>query len=174
MSYLESLRAYLETSDKSVLEPEVDLEEDKEFVQECVSACLPTFIQMELMENADQLDEDVKTAFLKVQDYMVGQGYINEATVNLNNPKVTVVKLSKQSQIARLKTIIALKMARKVNDPKYKKYKIGAKIKKENLANILQKYGSKAEKMAKKLYDQNKKNHKMNSVVKEVKGKSKK
>ena len=178
MNMIETLRKYAETLDESVLTEEQrinDIENDEEFLKECTAALLPTIIQMELMENADQLDEDVKDAFLKVQDYMVGQGYISEAaTVNLNNPKISVVKLSRQSQIARLKTIISLKMARKNNDPKYKKYKIGAKIKKDNLADIITKYGSRAEKLAKKMYEQNRKNRKVSAVVTEKKEKAKK
>ena len=87
--------------------------------------------------------------------------------MNINNPKVTFVKMSKKAQIERLKTIISLKMARKANDPKYRKYKVGAKIKKSNLLDIKTKYGTKAEKLAVKLWRQNQKNRKSNSVVKE-------
>lgn len=177
MSFFDDMLFMSDIMDESVEEDndELDLENDEQFIQECMSACLPTFIQMELLENAEALDEDVKDAFVKVQDYMVGQGWLSEAaTVNLNNPKVTVVKLSKESQIKRLKTIIALKMARKNNDQKYKKYKVGAKIKKANLQEIINRYGSKAERLARRLYDQNKKNRKMNAVVTEKKKSSKK
>ena len=176
MSFLDDMLFMSNIMDESVeegQEDDLDLENDKEFMQECMQDCLPTFIQMELMENADTLDEDVKDAFMKVQDYMVGQGLLAEsATMNLNNPKVTVVKLSKESQIKRLKTIIALKMARKNNDQKYKKYKVGAKIKKTNLQEIIARYGAKAERLARRLYEQNKKNRKMNAVVSEKKKKS--
>ena len=174
MSFLDDMLFMSNIMDESAEEneDELDLENDEQFIQECMSACLPTFIQMELLENADTLDEDVKDAFIKVQDYMVGQGWLSEAaTMNLNNPKVTVVKLSKESQIKRLKTIIALKMARKQNDQKYKKYKVGAKIKKTNLQEIINRYGSKAERLARRLYEKNKKNRKMNAVVAEKKGK---
>lgn len=148
----------------------VAYEDDPEFVKECNEACLPTFLMMELMENAydidlDVMDEEVSDAFMKVHDYMVGQGLISEASINLNNPKITFVKLSKKAQIERLKTIISLKMARKNNDPKYKKYKISAKLKKTCLGDIKNKYGQKAEKLAIKLWRQNQKNRKLNSVV---------
>lgn len=152
----------------------VAYEDDPEFVQECNEACLPTFLMMDLMENAydidlDVMDEEVSDAFMKVHDYMVGQGLISEATMNINNPKVTFVKMSKKAQIERLKTIISLKMARKNNDPKYRKYKLGAKIKKTNLLDIKARYGQKAEKLAVKLWRQNQKNRKSNSVVTEKK-----
>jgi hypothetical protein len=148
----------------------VAYEDDPEFVKECNEACLPTFLMMDLMENAydidlDVMDEEVSDAFMKVHDYMVGQGLISEASININNPKVTFVKMSKKAQIERLKTIISLKMARKNKDPKYKKYKLGAKIKKANLLEIKSKYGSRAEKLAIKLWNQNKKNRKANAVV---------
>lgn len=148
----------------------VAYEDDPEFVKECNEACLPTFLMMELMENAydidlDVMDEEVSDAFMKVHDYMVGQGLISEATMNINNPKVTFVKLSKKAQIQRLTTIIALKMARKNNDPKYKKYKLGSKIRKENREDIMKRYGQKASKLATKLWQQNKKNRKSNAIV---------
>lgn len=174
MSILSSLRQCAEDGDVSLAESVSfmqALEEDEAFLQECTAACLPTFIQMELMENAEAMDEAVVDAFHKVHDYMVGQGYLTEAAVNLNNPKVSVVKLSKESQIKRLKAIITLKMARKNNDPKYKKYKLGAKVKKENMAEMDKKYGTKAEKLARKLYEKNRKNRKVAAVVKEKKGK---
>lgn len=156
----------------------VAYEDDPEFVKECNEACLPTFLMMELMENAydidlDVMDEEVSDAFMKVHDYMVGQGLISEASVNLNNPKITFVKMSKKAQIERLKTIISLKMARKANDPKYKKYKLGAKIKKTNLTDIKNKYGQRAQKLAIKLWNQNKKNRKANAIIADKSSKKK-
>lgn len=150
----------------------VAYEDDPEFVKECNEACLPTFLMMELMENAydidlDVMDEEVSDAFMKVHDYMVGQGLISEATMNINNPKVTFVKLSKKAQIERLSTIISLKMARKNKDPKYKKFKLGSRIRKENREAIKAKYGQRASKLAQKLWNQNRKNRKVNNVVKE-------
>lgn len=146
-----------------------DWEKDECFMAECNEACLPTFLMMELMENAydidlDIMDEEVSDAFMKVHDYMVGQGLITETTMNINNPKVTFVKLSKKAQIQRLATIIALKMARKNKDPKYKKYKIAVRLKRAMKNDILSKHGKKAERIATKLWNQNKKNRKVNSV----------
>lgn len=148
----------------------VAYEDDPEFVKECNEACLPTFLMMDLMENAydidlDVMDEEVSDAFMKVHDYMVGQGLISEATMNINNPKVTFVKLSKKAQIQRLTTIIALKMARKNKDPKYKKYKLGSAIKRSNRDEIMKKYGQRAQKLSMKLWNQNKKNRKANAII---------
>ena len=148
----------------------VAYEDDPEFVKECNEACLPTFLMMDLMENAydidlDVMDEEVSDAFMKVHDYMVGQGLISEATMNINNPKVTFVKLSKKAQIQRLTTIITLKMARKNKDPKYKKYKVASLLKRRMREDMTNKYGARASKLATKLWQQNKKNRKLNSVV---------
>lgn len=156
----------------------VAYEDDPEFVKECNEACLPTFLMMELMENAydidlDVMDEEVSDAFMKVHDYMVGQGLISEATMNINNPKVTFVKLSKKAQIQRLTTIIALKMARKNKDPKYKKYKLGSSIKRNNRDEIMKKYGQRAQKLSIKLWNQNRKNRKSNAIVADKKAKQK-
>lgn len=152
-----------------------ELLEDTEFMQECMSVAIPMFIQTELLENAINLDEDVKDAFLKVQDFLAGQGIIAEAaTVSLTNPKINVVRLNKQSQIKRLTTIISLKLARRDNTKSYKKYKLGQKIKKENLAEINKRYGQKAERLARKLWQQTQKNSKVAAVVETKKETSKK
>lgn len=136
-----------------------DFEGDEQFMQECMAACLPTLLQMELMdESVETMDEDVKNAFITVQDYMVNNGYMPEAaSVPIGNPKINVVRLNKESQISRLKTIISLKMARKDKIKPYQKYKLGQKIKKMNLAIIMQRYGAKADRLARKLWQQTKK-----------------
>lgn len=174
--FLKNLRAFANGQiNESALQVEdtegYDFENDEEFIQECMTACLPQMIQMELMdESADELDEDVKEAFLKVRDYFVGQGMMSEAAISVNNPKVTFVRLSKASQIKRLTSIISLKMARKDKIKAYSKYKLGQKIKKENMAIILQRYGSKAERIAKKLVN-NMKHGKPAAVVESKKKK---
>ena len=52
----------------------VAYEDDPEFVKECNEACLPTFLMMDLMEEAygidlDAMDEEVSDAFMKVPDF---------------------------------------------------------------------------------------------------------
>lgn len=155
--FLKNLRAFANGQiNESALQVEdtegYDFENDEEFIQECMTACLPQMIQMELMdESANELDEDVKEAFLKVRDYFVGQGLMSEAAMSINNPKVTFVRMSRQAQIKRLTSIISLKMARKDKIKAFSKYKLGQKIKKENMAIILQRYSSRAERIARKL-----------------------
>ena len=174
--FLKNLRAFANGQiNESALQVEdtegYDFENDEEFMQECMAACLPQMIQMELMsENADELDEDVKEAFLKVRDYFDGQGLIAEAAISINNPKVNFVRLNKQAQIKRLTSIISLKMARRDKIKAFSKYKLGQKIKKENMAIILQRYGSKAERISKKLI-QNMKRGKPAAVVESKKKK---
>lgn len=176
--FLKNLRAFANGEiNESALQVDdnsgYDFENDEEFMQECMSACLGQMIQMELMdENADQLDEDVKDAFIKVHDYFVGQGLITEASISLNNPKVTVMKLSRQAQIKRLTSIIALKMARKDKIKAFSKYKLGQKIKKENMAIILNRYESRASRLAAKLV-KNMKRGKPAAVVESKKKSSK-
>lgn len=174
--FLKNLRAFANGQiNESALQIEdtegYDFENDEEFIQECMTACLPQMIQMELMdESADELDEDVKEAFLKVRDYFVGQGLMSEAAISINNPKVNYVRLNKQAQMKRLTSIISLKMARKDKIKAFSKYKLGQKIKKENMAIILQRYGSKAERIAKKLVN-NMKHGKPSAVVESKKKK---
>ena len=144
-----------------------DFENDELFMQECTAACMPTMLQMMAMGEAAtalddddvidnmsagaKLDEAVTSSAKMLQNYLEGQGLVEAAAVNVNNPKINVVRLNKQAQISRLKSIIEIKMARKANHKSYKKYKIGRKIVKENRAIMDRTYGQKAERLAKKL-----------------------
>lgn len=132
---------------------DTDFENNEEFLRECTASCMPTIIQMALMdESADVLDEDVREAFVKVQNYLIGQGLMSEAaSVSVSNPKITVVRMSKDAQKRRLTTIIALKMARHDGLKAFTKYKLGIKIKKDNLAQIMQRYGDRASRIATKM-----------------------
>lgn len=160
-----ALQAALNESDSSI-ESDYDFENDPEFMQECASACMASIIQDMLIDESalEDLDEDTKEAFLRVKDYLVENGVMTEATVSLNNPKISVIKLSKQARKKRLTSIIALKMARKENSNDYRKYKVSAKLKKTYFGKILGKYQSKAERLANKLIQQAKRG-KVASVV---------
>ena len=116
----------------------------------------------------DTLDEDTRNAFIRVQNYLVENGIMSEATVSINNPKVTFVRLNKEARKRRLTSIISLKMARKNKAKEYQKYKLGTKIKKENFAKIMQRYGAKAERLATKLIQQARKG-KVGAVVEKTK-----
>ena len=144
-----------------------DYEEDADFMQECAEDTLGLIVQGMMMgEYADRMDEATQSAIQQVKTYLVGQGVIDEAaTVRITNPKINVVHLSKMAQIKRLTTIITLKMARKAGHKAYKKYKLGQKIKKENMAIMRKIYGNKAERLAKKLWAKNQKSAKVNAVV---------
>lgn len=152
-----------------------DFENDEMFMQECADACVPLIIEDMLMDESslENLEEDVREAFLRVKGYLVENGVMSEATVSLSNPKVTVVKMSKAARKNRLTSIIALKMARKDNSNAYKKYKLGQRIKKENFSTIMSKYGAKAERLANKLIMKTKKG-KVGAVVEAKKAEKKK
>lgn len=153
-----------------------DFESDEEFVNECMGACLPTILQMEMMDEdaVAAMDEDVVDAFLKVQNYLIENGMMDEAAaIPINNPKITVVRMGRDAQKRRLTSIISLKMARKDNSKHYKKYKIGQRIKKENFAQIMSKYGAKAERLATKLIQKARKG-KVGAVVDQKKAAAKK
>lgn len=165
MSKLSSLRDFAQGKiNESMLNDDMqdkgfDFENDEAFIQECMTDCIGLIMQTELMDESvfDTLDEDTQEAFMKVMNYMANNGMIDEAAVSLTNPKISVVRMSKQAQMKRLTSIIALKMARKTNMKQYKKYKLGQKIKKENFNVIMQRFGDKASRLAKKLVMQAKK-----------------
>ena len=184
MSVLSSIRESMDTTNDDLgLQNETvtdaDIEEylnDETFMQECMGACMPTMLQMMLMdESADRLDENVRDAFITVHSYLAGQGIISEASaVHINNPRINVVHLSKQAQINRLTSIITLKMGRKANHKAYKKYKLGQQIKKKNMEELRKLYGAKAERLAKKLWLKSAKSAKVTATVEATKAKSKK
>ena len=177
-NFLNDLRAFADGKtnivglSESVNEEGFDFENDEEFMQECYSACLPSIIQYELMsESFDQLDESVREAFITVSDYLRGQGYLpmSEATTVTLNQKTNVVHMGKNAMISRLKSIVTLKMARKAGDRKYTKYKLGCKIKKDNMTEMKKKYGDKAERIAKKMSMPMQKNRKVSGTIDEKK-----
>ena len=169
-----ALRASMAKDMEDAIDESVyDFENDPEFMQECADACMASIIQDMLMDETamDELDEDVKDAFLRVKDYLAENGIMSEATVSLNNHKVSIVRLSKASRKKRLTSIIALKMARKENSNDYRKYKISTKMKKTYFAKILGKYQSKAERLAQKLMMKSRKG-KVAAVVDQKKAES--
>lgn len=176
MSNLQALRDYAAGAiDESALMAETttdddirEYEQDSRFMAECTAACLPIMTQMMMMDEAAQevLDEETRKVFFAVQNYMVGQGSINEAaTVRITNPRINVVHLSKQAQLKRLKAIITLKMGRRAKHKAYKKYKLGQMIKKNNREELDRAFGAKAERLAKKLYAQLQKKSKVAAIV---------
>lgn len=181
MNFMENFRKFANGSiSESVLQSSImtdddisEYEADTEFMRECADVCMPTMLQMMLMdESAGSLDEAVIDAYLTAQDYLIGQGIISEAAaVHISNPKLNVVHLNKNAQINRLTTIITLKMGRKANHKAYKKYKLGQKIKKENMVELKRLFGQKAERLAKKLWAQTQKSAKVSAVVDRKKGK---
>ena len=184
MSVLSNIRESMDSKlDETVLQNEnvndADLEEylgDEKFMQECTSACMPTILQMMVMdESADQIDEAVQNTFATVQDYLVGQNLISEASaIHINNPRINVVHLSKQAQINRLTSIITLKMGRKAKHKAYRKYKLGQQIKKKNMEELRKAYGAKAERLAKKLWAKSAKSAKVSAAVSSTKARMKK
>lgn len=175
--FLNDLRAFANREDdvftnESTEIDGFDFENDEQFMQECYAACLPSIIQNELLgESAELMDEATREAFVRVADYLEGQGYLpmSESTSVTLNQKTNVIHMGKAATIARLKSIITLKMARKAGDRKFTKYKMGCKIKKDNMTEMKKKYGDKAERIAKKLYAQTQKNHKVSSAVSQKK-----
>lgn len=178
-NFMENLRAFAQgIVDESAIKAQedtdgYDFENDEEFIQECMNACLPLMVQNALMEDTgDAMDENTREAFQTVAEYFAGQGLISESAVpRITNQKINVVHLSKMAQLKRLTSIITLKMARKDNNVNFKKYKMGCKIKKDNMSKMKDKYGSKAEKLAKKLMARMSKHGKVAAVIDSKKNK---
>lgn len=145
-----------------------DIEEDEEFIQECMALVVPTVIQTELIGESAcaALDEAAVECMQRLADFYVGQGMLSEAAaVSITNPKVNFVRLNKEAQIKRLSKILTLKMARRDNQKSYKKYKIGQHLKKTNMAEMVKRYGTKADQLAKKLWAKTHKGNKLKATV---------
>ena len=142
--------------DISKLQEGFDLDEDEfdEAFQECAALGIPLIIQGQIMEECcGNLEDVTNETYAMLTDYLVGQGYINEASASYRPaPKTSIIRMNADAIKKRLKTIYTLYFARKNNDKAYKKYKIGCGIKKQNRAIMDKKYGAKAERMAEKHY----------------------
>ena len=121
-----------------MLDEDVDLVDylnDETFMQECAAFAVPLAIETMMYENItdpEVFDESVSNALGTIYNYMVGQGILSEASAMHFNPKMNIVHMSKGAQISRLTSMVAINMGRKNNDRAFKKFRIGAKIKKEN------------------------------------------
>jgi len=148
--------------------------EDEEFMQECTALCLPVIIQGMMTDDdeMEKMDESVRDAFITCQNYLIGQGLLDEAAaVKVSNPNISVMHLGKQARINWFQSIITLKMARRRNSPEYKKYKIAIRLKKENMKKMKKKFGKAAAALAKKLVPKVFTNSKVNAVVESKKKK---
>lgn len=182
MSSLKDLKAFaIGELDESALSTDSsnidDILADKEFMTECTTLAMPLILQSEVMgESARALEEAAEGAYIQLENYLIGQGMINEASApsTIKNSKINIMHLNKQAQLNRLKKIMVLKLARRANSNKYKKYKIGQKIKKENMADMIKTYGNKAEKLAKTIWKNSQKHGKVNAVVSKQKTAAKK
>ena len=63
--------------------------------------------------------------------------------------KPTLMRLSKADDERRRVKLMAYKLAKEANDPEWKKLKKFTALRKQSIAKIMQKYGRKAEKLAK-------------------------
>ena len=132
---LSALRGYVDgTLDESAIEElnsaaqgyDLDGEEltDVE-MQEAAALGMPIILQGEIMgDQCEALEEATIEAYQKLESYLVGQGYLSEAAAVPTNPKVTVVRMSKDATLRRLKTMYTLYLARRNDDKAFKKYKI--------------------------------------------------
>lgn len=143
--------------------------DDPEFLEECVTIAAPIYIQCELIsESAEEINAAVNETYTRLKNYMVGQGLISEATIAVDK-NTNVMHFSKQAQINRLEKIITLKLARKDNAKEYKKFKIGAQIKKKNMLAMVKRYGNKAKAYAKKAWMKLQRNPKVTTTIAEKK-----
>ena len=126
--------------------------EDEEIIEECAEITARLYIQSELLaESAAEIDAAVNETYTRLQNYLQGQGIITEATITVGKNQSAMV-LGKDAQINRLTKIFTLKLARKANTKDYKKFKIGAQLKKNSMAKMMKQFGKKANLMAKKAW----------------------
>ena len=143
-------------------------------MQEAAALGMPIILQGEIMgDQCEALEEATIEAYQKLESYLVGQGYLSEAAAVPSNPKITVVRMSKDATMRRLKTMYTLLLARRNDDKAFKKYKLACGLKKANREIMDKKYGAKAERMAKKHW-QATKGGKVKATVADAKDKASK
>lgn len=171
MNNLQRLRAFVDGAiDESALTEVQDANvpfslEDEEIIEECADITARLYIQSELFgETADEINAAVNETYARLENYLKGQGLISEATISVGKNQSATI-LSKQAQINRLTKIFTLKLARRANSKDYKKFKIGAQLKKIHMAKMMKQFGKKAELMAKKAWKKVGSNSKVNATI---------
>ena len=85
----------------------------------------------------------------KIEEFCKPGGVGDELVTEGKISKRTIVKLNKKDDLARRKKLMVLKIAKEKNDPGYHKAVMYRQKEKEELAKLMQKYGNKAERLAK-------------------------
>lgn len=86
----------------------------------------------------------------KVEEFCRPNGVGEQLVTEGKMSKKTIVRLNKQDDLARRKKLACLKLAKEANDPLYHKAVMYRAKQKECVAKIMQKYGTKGERIAKK------------------------
>lgn len=86
----------------------------------------------------------------KIEEFCKPNGVGEELVTEGKISKKTIVRLNKQDDLTRRKKIMALNLAKEANDPLYAKAIMYRQKYRECIAKIEQKYGNKAERLAKK------------------------
>ena len=85
----------------------------------------------------------------KIEEFCKPNGVGEELVMEGKISKKTIVRLNRQDDLARRKKIMALNLAKEANDPLYAKSVMYRQKQRECVAKIMQKYGNKAERLAK-------------------------
>lgn len=143
--------------------------EDEEFITECMGIATQLYIQSELFsESAEELNAAVNETYDRLQNYLIGQGMINEASVTVHKNS-NFVLLSPKAQLERLKKIHVLNLARAQKSNDYTKFKIGANLKKTSMMKMVKQFGNRAEKLAKKSWKKISSDAKTNASIAKAK-----
>ena len=155
-----------------------ELENDQEFMDELMQECIGTILSMEILgEAADRIDAAIQEACDKTTEYLIAQGVLSEAagakTVNYNDKKRSFMRLSLSDRLNWLRSMAVLTIARRKGDSAYKKFKLGQRIKKENMAKMVKKFGAAADKLAKKMIKKFKQpNGRVTTIISDAKTKA--
>ena len=85
----------------------------------------------------------------KIEEFCKPGGVGEELVTENKISKKTIVRLNKKDDLARRKKLMVLKIAKEKNDPGYNKAVMYRQKEKEEIAKLMQKYGNKAERLAK-------------------------
>lgn len=86
----------------------------------------------------------------KIEEFCRPNGVGEQLVTEGKMSKKTIVRLNKQDDLARRKKLACLRLAKEANDPLYNKAVMYRTKEKECVVKIMQKYGAKGERIAKK------------------------
>lgn len=143
---------------------------DEEEFNETFSEIAPFAVAIMMTEAAQEtMINDLNEAMSECQDYLKGQGMMNENFILPTNPRQNIMRLNRVSAIERLTRVFIISNARKAKSVHFKRYKIGMAMKKSSMAEMDKLYRSKSGRQALQAWNNLQKHGKLKNAAQKKK-----